>query len=109
MSVTAHVCRGWTGQEEECLEAMRLDGRSLCDIALALGRTVGSVKAMAWRLAAVKVLVAESRWLALLARPHTNRGLADFLGLTADAVKRARSRLRRKGFDVLDSGQEGSA
>jgi len=87
---------------------MRLDGRSRCEIAAALGRTMGSVKAMAGRLAAVKVLVAESRWLTLLAAPHTNKALAGFLGVTVDGVKKARLRLRRKGFEVLDSGQEQS-
>lgn len=98
--------RFWTESEEKRLESMRLDGRSRQEIATALGRTVGSVKAKITETQAVKVLRGLTRWVALLSCPHTNAAIAVQLNVKVKTVKSARTRLRRIGIDVLNSGEE---
>lgn len=89
----------WTVKELHRLEEMRLAGRSFEEIAAELGRTVHSAKCRCAIEGVRKPRAAES-WLAAFAKPHTTTALARERGVTVWAVRNAKRRLRRAGFDV---------
>jgi|ERR1051326_3949574 transposase len=91
--------RTWTVKELRLLEELRHEGLSAYAIAERLGRTVASVKN---RLAeeGIRKPRRDLVWLRILSHPHTIAGVAQKRGVTTWAVKRAKNRLRRAGFDI---------
>lgn len=89
----------WTEKEIDELERLRLDGLFAHEIAARLGRTVPSVKC---RLGAEGIAFPRrlERRLEVLAGEHTIKGAAEKLGVTKWAVKQAKRKLRRAGFDI---------
>lgn len=100
--------RTWTTLELRRLEDLRHRGLTVAQIAADLGRTAASVKC---RLTEESILAPgrgnAGRWLALLSRPHTIRGVAAATGLSVWAVKRAKNRLRRRGYRLLAATRGG--
>lgn len=97
--------KGWTVHELDGLERMRLDGLTVEQIAVELGRTVPSVKC---RLASEGICRPRSmRWLQVLNCQHSIAGVAKVMGVTKWAVKQAKRKLRRAGFDIPDAVRQG--
>lgn len=91
--------RTWTAGELRQLEELRIRAETVDRIAAELERTAGSVRN---RLTAerIEAPLRLARWLPILSRPHTIAGAAALMGVTKWAVKQAKRRLRRLGFDV---------
>lgn len=86
--------KGWTVKEVRRLESLRLEGKSLAQIAAELGRTKASVSQRLSQEGIDRVRN-QWRWLPLLMQPHNIGALAERLGVTKHAVKQAKRRLFR--------------
>jgi len=91
----------WTSRQTQDLLDLRAEGLSSVQIAERMGRTHASVRNRLVKMGAYKPLRRRWQWLDLLRQPHTLRGAAEAMGVSLWAVKVAKGRLRRAGFQVL--------
>lgn len=106
--MTRKTWRTWTQNEIRRLEELRLQGRTAAEIARAMGRTEPSVKCQLQANGIAKPS-GLARWLPILCKPHTLRSAAQEAGTTKWAVKQAKRKLRRAGFDIPAAVRRGSA
>jgi Mn-dependent DtxR family transcriptional regulator len=89
----------WTRKEENTLEALRLDGKSVLEICEVLGRTWQSVRGRLRKLECIKPS-GYIKYLPYITVPHDRQVLAERLGVTVHAVKKAKISLESRGFVV---------
>ena len=94
-----HTWTGWTTGELDRLEALRLEGQTSRQIALALGRTHSSVRCALVRQGLPRPLACV-RWLPLLCVPHGLRALARRLGISPPSLTYAKKQLKALGYRV---------
>lgn len=102
--------RTWTAKEVARLETLRLEGLTPEQIAPAMGRTVASIRNRLRQesiQARPRHVRTRLRWLDAFRQPHTIRGLAERFGVTVWAVKQAKRKLRRAGFEVPAANRKG--
>jgi len=93
----------WTVNEERKLLALRTAGVTMQAIADELRRTVDSVKCRLWsmEICLPTVIDRRERWMSLLVgQPVSLKVAAKIMGVSVNAVKGQKRRLRRAGFDV---------
>lgn len=95
--------KAWTQADDDLLESLRLEGKTLHACARALGRTWNSVRWRVGEIGAVKLSPRRVAYLEAFEVPHTVAGIAARFGVTLNAVRQMRSRLRRAGFEVLST------
>lgn len=92
----------WTSGDLDRLAELRSAGKTVAECAAALGRSVPSIKC---RLASERIVkpadTRNAEWAEVLSQPHTIAGAAEAQGVTTWAVKRAKGRLKARGFDVV--------
>lgn len=92
----------WTVKEIRQLEAMRLEGFTVEQAAKALGRSMASVQSKIKRSQDFPLISRTiANYFALVTVEHTNVGVAKILGVTPQAVKKAKQYMRKRGFDIL--------
>lgn len=96
----AKTWKTWTAKESDRLEALRLAGKTVREIAAELGRSRPSVVCQLARLGVRKPRAAWERWAKALTEPHTARALAARFKVKVGTVKAMRYRLRQAGFDI---------
>ncbi len=90
----------WTSKEEDLLEQMRLEGKTVRECAIALNRTHQSVR---MRSQTLKFSRAKPTWHLLLMEEHNLRDIANMCGKTYGTVKREKNRLIKLGFNCPPS------
>lgn len=93
----------WTRKEEERLEHLRLQGKTRLEISILLRRSIHSISGKCRELGITKPLQLLTLYYPFLKRIHSNKGLADKLGVSITAIKSARKRLRSMGYKVMAS------
>lgn len=99
--------RSWTTRELDRLAEMRWQGMTATTIARELGRSLPSVKCRLQEGAVPRPEVFRRRWLLEFTRPHRIAELASRHDVTRHAVRQAKRRLRRQGFQLLPATWEG--
>jgi hypothetical protein len=94
--------RAWTRKEIERLSQLLYEGKSMVEIAQILSRSYASVKNRVVQegFDSCRSYRRRLQWLDAFARPHTLQQVADQMGLTVWAVKRAKQQLRNAGYKV---------
>ncbi len=93
--------RMWTRREMDRAESLRLDGQSMSAIALALGRSLNSVRACLQRLR-VRAPDTSLRWLDVLCDEAPDAVTAQQMGCATGTVRTRRSKVRALGYDLPD-------
>jgi transposase len=99
MPIETKTWKHWTVKEMARLEEFRLAGLTRQQIAVELGRTFAGV-ALKLQELGIRRPRALDRWLAILSKPHRIKDVAKEAGVTVSAVKQAKRKLRRAGFDI---------
>ncbi len=98
MPSALHPVRFWTEKEENRLEVMRLEGRTLKECAERLGRPFGSVCVKVVRAKLRKVCKRREMYLAMFNRGLSNGEVAGLMKVTRRTAAGARYRLRCLGL-----------
>lgn len=97
--------RAWTSGELRRLEDLRTEGKTVPACAIALGRSLASVKCRVasegFVSSAAERLAKNAAWTAALTRPHVIAEVAAEFGVSYHAAKRRKYRLRLAGVNVL--------
>lgn len=91
--------RSWTVKEDRRLEALRMEGIAVAEIARLLDRTVPSVSSRLKGLGVTRPSVL-GRYLKFVSLPHTTAEVAKRLGVTPHAIHNAKGRLRGMGISL---------
>jgi hypothetical protein len=90
----------WTDGQLATLEALRFQGLTCREIAVAMNRTEASIRNAVTQNKFDHVPAGRERWAIVLACPRPIRQTAAIMGTTIWAVKQAARKLRRAGFDI---------
>lgn len=90
----------WTHQEDETLEAMRMEGYHSPKIANALKRPISSVKNRIYRLGLGLPQIRLLQYEVYLCKPHIISEVAKKLGVKSCTVKAMKRKLQNYGIEV---------
>lgn len=100
MGRAAKTWRAWTRKEIDRLETLRVAARTAQQIADELGRSLPAIKCRLQLEGITQANRLAARWLPILSVPHTMKGAAAAAGASVWAVKQAKRKLRRAGFEI---------
>lgn len=101
--------RWWTYPEIAALERMCEAGLSTAEIAARLHRTPASIKGQSHLRGIFRGCpTRRERWVALLCSPHRIAAVAAAMGVTAETVQKAKTRLRTAGL-IVPPAEKGRA
>jgi transposase len=92
--------RAWTQKEIARVEAMRLEGMPLVEIAAGLNRTRSSIKGLVAQEEICLAHPGRERWAKLLVNPIPLKEAARMMGVTVGAVKKRKTKLKKLGFKI---------